>query len=520
MVFDIRVLDNLSYDEVEPLLEDYIEDAIDQFVESETGRAHVEAYPTGGYWIDSFIEMAYLYGGFTLPKMTKADVQQVMEYIFPRKLTLLDRSEADDAIPELVAFWTFLKQDYKLRSAGAIAKYLLSIQNKFSDWMFDPARGGMTKNFMLQGMEAGYDMTAQDGREAFQEIFNQQMQANPQTSPFLSLSASVPMTAPPPDVKQMLDLLGIDLPAVGQPVNPAALLQQIMTKIERIETVLEEDGDEGEDADGTAEPPDPFLRSLRSQIDAEMAREKSLPSEEQIALLAAQTITETEPGTILQDFQTVLDFIGEKGITISGKRHQISFNLLAALNQRLSHPIEIALQRPQQKSYPQIHGLYLLLRATGIARIVAKGKQYRLMLNPPIYESWQQLNPTERYCTLLEAWLVRGHGELLGEDPNSFNEGTRCLRDWQTIAAQKKHAYAKYTDQDLLARCPGLHNVALMELFGLLAITSGKPVAGKGWRIRSIAALPWGKALMPPVLTPVLPTLLRIRSFVERLYAI
>ena len=32
--------------------------------------------------------------------------------------------------------------------------------------------------------------------------------------------------------------------------------------------------------------------------------------EQAIALLQQQKITETEPGTILQDFQTLLDFVG------------------------------------------------------------------------------------------------------------------------------------------------------------------------------------------------------------------
>ncbi|NEP55071.1 MAG: plasmid pRiA4b ORF-3 family protein [Moorea sp. SIO3C2] len=35
-----------------------------------------------------------------------------------------------------------------------------------------------------------------------------------------------------------------------------------------------------------------------------------------------------------------------------------------------------------------------------------------------------------------------------------------------------------------------------MEMFGFLAITSGKPQTGKGWRIRKLAALPLGNAIM------------------------
>jgi hypothetical protein len=42
MAFNLRLLDQLSYDDAEPLLEDYIEGAIEQFLESTAGQAHQE----------------------------------------------------------------------------------------------------------------------------------------------------------------------------------------------------------------------------------------------------------------------------------------------------------------------------------------------------------------------------------------------------------------------------------------------------------------------------------------------
>jgi len=66
-----------------------------------------------------------------------------------------------------------------LRSAGAIAKYLTSIQDKFPGWMFDPSRGGIAKNFMMQGMQSGYDMSNQADVEAFQAEYNQRIKADP-----------------------------------------------------------------------------------------------------------------------------------------------------------------------------------------------------------------------------------------------------------------------------------------------------------------------------------------------------
>ncbi len=53
--------------------------------------------------------------------------------------------------------------------------YLLSIKDKFPDWMFDPARGGIAKNFFLSGIEAGFDMSSQEGMNTFKEIYNAQL---------------------------------------------------------------------------------------------------------------------------------------------------------------------------------------------------------------------------------------------------------------------------------------------------------------------------------------------------------
>ena len=489
MIFDIRQLDNLDYDDAEPLLEDFIEDAIEAFVNSSTGQEYIKAHPQGGNWIGSFLEMAYLYEALTPAKMKKGDAQTVMEYILPRKLTLLDPSEAEDAIPELVAFWTFLKEDYKLRSAGAIAKYLKSIEKKFPKWMVDPSRGGIAKNFMMQGMQAGYDMTSEEGVAAFQEQYNQQVRSQQAVT---NDNAGLPR-----QVQQQLQALGIQLPPAGEPLNPMALLVQMLNAPLPSDGLLGNADDDGEDN------PDSFESSISQSIRARVLSwdaDKFPPlSAEGKEILAAQTITETEPGPILKDFQTILDFIGSDGILVSGKRNQISLKLLGEINQRLSQPNEIDLKRPQQKSYPTIHGLYLLLRATGIVKLARQGKQRTLVLNPPIYESWQQLNPTERYCTLLEAWLVRAHGEMLGEEQSPYmTEGDTCLQSWPELTRKKRLSFATYKDQDQqrLNDYPGYHNLALMELFGVVKITTNKPESGKGWRIRYIEALPLGKALM------------------------
>lgn len=147
-----------------------------------------------------------------------------------------------------------------------------------------------------------------------------------------------------------------------------------------------------------------------------------------------------------------------------------------------------------------MHGLYLLLRATGLATVITEGKKAKLVQNPAIYESWQQLNPTEQYLSLLEVWFVRSHPEMLGEERSGpLMMGDRCLQSWPQLTKKANATFADYTAQDRFAYYPAFYNLALMEMFGLIAITPDQPSPGKGWRFKKIAAQPWGKALMTAI---------------------
>jgi hypothetical protein len=216
----------------------------------------------------------------------------------------------------------------------------------------------------------------------------------------------------------------------------------------------------------------------------------------QMEVLRQQEISETVPGTILVDFEQLLEFVGEGSLPVGPKNHLISVGKdLAALNQILTEPMQIALQRPQQKSYSSIHGLYLLLRCTGLGKIIFKGKKPLLIIDPTMRSHWVQLNPTEKYFMLLEAWMIRGHYEILGEPGGRSNCISYVTQSWPTLATQGKKL-AKYADQEMLQYSPGSMNLALMQLFGFVQIVSVQPEAGKGWRFKSVKPLPWGDAVV------------------------
>ena len=490
MTIDIYRIDSIQdYDEAIEALSEYVEELVDDFVESPEGEAYLKAYPEMeeyvGSWIDNLLYFGYAYESVTLPKMTKNSVEVIVTRLFPKKLSLFDPNEADTTIPELTAFWEFLKREYKHPKATQILKFLKQIQPKFKQIMNDPSNFGMAKSFFMAGAAAGFDMTTEEGLKAFQEQHNQNIQKSQNNSPLPSMLGELLSNAQPQgNVNSSL---------------PEALqnLLQNMKEIIEEEYELSEETEiyefEGEEEDND----DDYETEVQKNILHLIANKLPPLSPELITILKQQKITETSPGMILQDFQTLLDFIGEKGIAVSSKQNLLPLKSLAELNQSLSEPIQTNLKRPQQKSYPPINGLYLLLRASGIGQIVNRGKKPFLLLNHDLLSSWQKLNPTEKYCTLLETWLIRAHDEMLGERPSRFNEGSKCFQFWTDIPEKGlKIKHQGYGEQQSLSYYPGLHNLALMKLFGLIELESSKPPAGEGYRLKSVKKLPFGEALM------------------------
>ncbi|WP_392532500.1 plasmid pRiA4b ORF-3 family protein [Nostoc sp. C117] len=237
------------------------------------------------------------------------------------------------------------------------------------------------------------------------------------------------------------------------------------------------------------------MEDLFARLERTLNPELPTLTESQQQLLQELSINESQPGRILHDFQILIDFLQPNGVEVSSVNNLLPLKVLSELNSQLSHPIETQLKRPVQKSYPYINGLYLLLRSSGIAQLKSQGKKQILILDAAILESWSTLNATERYFNLLEAWLIWGNNEILGEHPDSFGNLFRCIQLWSRVP-DKGLKFPKYENQHDISYYPGLHNVALLELFGFLSIQHGKPEAGKGWRINSLQRLPFGDALL------------------------
>jgi Plasmid pRiA4b ORF-3-like protein len=191
-----------------------------------------------------------------------------------------------------------------------------------------------------------------------------------------------------------------------------------------------------------------------------------------------------------------MTFLQEQEVAVSNVNQLIQLKFLPDLNQRLSHPTDVQLKRLSPKSYPYIQGLYLLLRMVGIAQILPQGKSQVLGIDPAAESAWQQLNPTEQYFTLLEAWLILADETVIGEHRGGgLGEPLyKLMLFWQRIPDTLK--FASYKDQKQIHHFPGFHNLALLELFGLMAVQTGETAIGQGWRVLKIQKLPLGEAFI------------------------
>ena len=217
------------------------------------------------------------------------------------------------------------------------------------------------------------------------------------------------------------------------------------------------------------------------------------------SVLEAQIIDEGQPGPILRDFEAILDFTGSEGINIKGgKRGFFPDRVVGELNSRMSRPMAHNLKRNRQASFPYLHGLYLLLRCSGLGVIKGKGATRRLAPDEKLLESWRGLNAVERYFNALEAWLTRGHPQIISEESHSWWDGNLldCLHFLSRLPGGVLKIGERRQDTWPIRTGPGFHNVALMDLFGLVTAKTRAPAPGEGWALETVRRTPFGEALL------------------------
>ena len=227
-----------------------------------------------------------------------------------------------------------------------------------------------------------------------------------------------------------------------------------------------------------------------------MKRRQLTKAQEQC--LRDQVITAEEPGPVLRDFRVLLDFLGPEGVVVGGKHNLLPMKFIGELDARLSRHLHLELKRPILKSHPYLQGLNLLLRASGLTGVVGSGTKTRLAVDPAMRVQWDQLNPTEQYFNLLEAWLRYGSPEMIGEwGPAGGDLLLKCLQAWWSIPEEGKRFDPDPSGYPYLGLGIGrdLYMVALMDLFGLLGVEQPRrPVTP--WLPAGVRHVPFGDAVL------------------------
>jgi hypothetical protein len=122
------------------------------------------------------------------------------------------------------------------------------------------------------------------------------------------------------------------------------------------------------------------------------------------------------------------------------------------------------------------------------------------LVDEAVYQVWESLNPTERYGSLLEAWLLRGKPEIIGEYYRPLFLIPDNFEKWASFFAVIPDAGLQiagdHVAEDWLRYTLGWHNLGLLDLFGLITVQQGPPASGKGWQIERIYRTTVGDALL------------------------
>lgn len=214
-------------------------------------------------------------------------------------------------------------------------------------------------------------------------------------------------------------------------------------------------------------------------------------------ILRKQTIETDRPGSMLQDFETLLDFIGERGVKTTSKDYLLPQSGLEKLNAEMTRPVAHQLKRPQQKSFPLLNALFLLLRTTGIGVGIGAAPSGKLALDPTMLMMWRELNPTEQYFTLLENWLCFADTETIGEQDRCSNNCQNSLmgvfnRFGRQPVLRVDESNRRY---GVVHGTMDLLTIAMMDALGWVSTEFELPVDGHTQQLSRVELLPFGEAM-------------------------
>jgi hypothetical protein len=192
-------------------------------------------------------------------------------------------------------------------------------------------------------------------------------------------------------------------------------------------------------------------------------------------------------GSILNDLEVFLQFIEKHHLNVTGNKGLLPNTAIPALNSLMSKPLSLKLKREQQTSYPQINGLYLLARASGLLEIKANKSKRHLAINETLRNAWKELNDTEKYFNLMQTWFFRSDDRLITRDRYSRHDVLEDVITFFTKRLEEPLRYKNPVDQRYGLYPIKIHDVALLEMFDLIDVIDNKTVDVPTWSISQIS---------------------------------
>jgi len=178
----------MAFDIYQPVFDqdgEYLEDAamryreklMELFAASVEGKTLLDQGIELG-WADTMMDLAIGYESVTPAQMSETDLNTILLNLIPRKVSATP-DQAREAIGELQLFWTFLQREFHLENAAACL-YLLNqkgIVRRMQRELDNPENFGMAKSLIMSGMERGFDMSTQEGLDAWIATYNAELAA-------------------------------------------------------------------------------------------------------------------------------------------------------------------------------------------------------------------------------------------------------------------------------------------------------------------------------------------------------
>ena len=195
--------------------------------------------------------------------------------------------------------------------------------------------------------------------------------------------------------------------------------------------------------------------------------------------------------TIVENINRVISYIQEHKVLATKGRQYFAIKHIKDLNAILIKPLDIFSLRPMQRSYPNINGIYLILRTMGMLSFKITKREIVMSINEELFKSWNSLNTTEQYFTLLENWLIYSKPNETIEASNRALPLAEMIRFFTSGST-----FSKIQMIESLSFSPEYYNLALAEMFGFIDISTVTPTKKVRWNIVDIKVKPLVKQIL------------------------